>query len=58
MKSPITEDKVAICIALTPNPFCDSGKPSKSVGADPGPPGIFKEIAEMQPPKTPDFPIT
>jgi hypothetical protein len=50
MKVPITEAEVAIPMASPARPARASGNPSRVVAAFAGVPGIFRRIAEREPP--------
>ena len=49
-KSGKHEEYNAICNALFAWPFCANGKPSKTVHAAAGVPGVFIKIAGIEPP--------
>ena len=49
---PIQEEVVATKIARPPFPLFANGNPSKAVAAEAGVPGIFRRIADWQPPDT------
>lgn len=50
---PITDDKVATAIASPANPFFANGYPSSEVATAAVVPGIFSNIAALEPPYTP-----